>query len=113
MLLDLDHFKRINDASGHGAGDSVLKEVAKVAGGRLRHNDHLGRWGGEEFILICEGTPLEHAKHLAETIRARVAEHVFEKEAATSLAVTMSIGLAKVEPRETFDEALKRADDAL
>lgn len=113
MLLDLDHFKRINDTRGHDAGDRVLKEVAQVVGGRLRHDDHLGRWGGEEFILICEGTPLEHAKHLAETVRARVAEHVFEKEAATSLAVTMSIGLAKVEPGETFDEAFKRADEAL
>lgn len=113
MLLDLDHFKRINDTLGHDVGDRVLKEVARVVGGRLRHDDHLGRWGGEEFILICEGTPLEHARHLAETVRARVEEHVFERGAATSLPITMSIGLAKLAPGETFDAALKRADEAL
>lgn len=63
--------------------------------------------------MICEGTPLELTRHLAETVRARVGEHVFEKDAASSLAVTMSIGLAKVESGETFNGAFKRADEAL
>ncbi|WP_158658195.1 ligand-binding sensor domain-containing protein [Agarilytica rhodophyticola] len=112
MLLDIDHFKKINDSHGHDAGDRILCEVAEVLRSRLRHDDHIGRWGGEEFLFICKGSSPEKVSRLAETLRLKVAEHIFDNH-KTQLNITISIGVVKILGNESFEKAIKRADEAL
>jgi diguanylate cyclase (GGDEF)-like protein len=93
-LLDLDHFKRINDAWGHPAGDRVLQEAARTLQACLRHSDAIGRYGGEEFLLVLPGTTLDGATILAERCRQRLAELLLFGEDGTRIPVTASFGLA-------------------
>ncbi len=93
MLVDVDHFKRINDQYGHQTGDSVLKEIAGLLAQELRAADVLARYGGEEFILLLPNTTLAQGLAIAERVRARVARHGFGLRAAP-LHVTVSIGVA-------------------
>jgi diguanylate cyclase (GGDEF)-like protein len=109
LLLDLDHFKNINDQYGHVAGDEVLKRFADVLHGRLRQNDVDARWGGEEFAILADGAHLEAAFALAEHIRDAVENALFERPAH----ITVSIGVAEYQSGETGDDLLVRADDAL
>lgn len=112
LLMDIDNFKSINDHYGHDAGDSVLIEIAEIIKSAVRHSDHFGRWGGEEFILLCPSSTAAGAKGLADNIRTAIASHTF-KSATCSLNVTISIGVALVHSNESFQQALKRADTAL
>jgi two-component system, cell cycle response regulator len=105
-VLDLDHFKRINDAHGHKAGDQVLIAAAHAMGTHMRAEDQLGRLGGEEFLVLLPDTDSEAAVHMAERVRAEVAC------APTPVPITVSIGLATWEG-ETAEEFLHRADAAL
>lgn len=109
LLLDLDQFKRVNDAHGHPAGDQVLREVAALLAAESRASDHLGRWGGEEFVLILPQTERAEALELAKRIMSRVREYPFTKVGK----VTVSIGGATWEIGELPRDLIKRADDAL
>ncbi|HVX94775.1 MAG TPA: GGDEF domain-containing protein [Polyangia bacterium] len=98
LFLDIDHFKRINDAHGHPAGDYVLVELAKIAHGTLRNEDIFARYGGEEFAVISRATDVAEAESLAERLRRAVEEHAFTYE-GKSIPVTISVGVARA-PRE-------------
>jgi diguanylate cyclase (GGDEF)-like protein len=120
LMLDLDEFKRINDEHGHPAGDAVLKEMARVLKETLRTVDSVGRYGGEEFVVILPHTSPEEARATAERIRRKVQSHVFWV-GAKPLSVTLSIGVASypspaVDSPESLvreaDRALYRAKDA-
>jgi len=109
ILLDLDHFKEINDRYGHGAGDRVLIESSRLIADHLRRSDLLGRWGGEEFIVLAPETDLPGARLLAERLRLRLAVHRFEGIGD----LTASFGVAAHEPRDTAEILVHRADRAL
>lgn len=114
-IIDLDHFKSINDRCGHAGGDYVLKEFARVSRGSLRTSDILGRWGGEEFLLILPDTTLDAA--LASVERLRVLALAIQVPASTAgdpVRVTFSAGLATTaEGARSLDEIIARADAAL
>lgn len=112
VFIDVDRFKRINDERGHDAGDRILVDVARLIVSSVRQADVVGRWGGEEFILLCPGVHKEAVNSIVEKVRVAVAEHRFEK-GHEPLNVTISLGVAYVAPGESFDSALKRADLAL
>jgi two-component system, cell cycle response regulator len=105
-VLDLDHFKRINDTHGHQTGDSVLVTAAQALGAHLRAEDQLGRLGGEEFLILLPDTDSVAASHVAEKLRHEVAA------APTPVPVTVSVGVATWDGEAT-DDLLQRADDAL
>ncbi len=112
MLLDIDHFKRINDHCGHDTGDRVLTEISRLIRSCIRHSDHLGRWGGEEFVLLCSTQGRKNSKQLAEKVRTAVEQHLFETS-DKPLRVTVSIGLTHLRANDSYESALKRADHAL
>jgi diguanylate cyclase (GGDEF)-like protein len=111
LVVDIDHFKRINDTRGHDAGDRVLRRMASLIQRSLRATDPLARWGGEEFVVLLPSVLPEHVLRLAESIRSAVETIVFEPEDA--LHVTVSLGAAVRLPDESFDSLFKRADAAL
>lgn len=111
LLFDIDHFKRVNDHRGHDAGDRILKGIADVIRSNIRENDTLARWGGEEFIIISNGTQADALLQLAEKIRTLVANHTFEPQ--DSLQVTISVGAAPIHLGDNFENTFRRADGAL
>ena len=112
MLLDLDEFKRINDSHGHQAGDAVLREAAARMRAALPAGALLGRWGGEEFIVVLDGAPGREPAAIAEALRAAVAAAPVPFEGAT-IPVTVSIGLATAFAGDGIDALLAEADAAL
>lgn len=112
VFIDVDHFKRINDEYGHDAGDKILAEVAALLSDSVRQADVVGRWGGEEFILLCPGVQKEAVAGIAEKVRTAVAAHAFNTN-HRPLRDTISLGIAFVQQGEQFDQAYKRADLAL
>ena len=109
LLVDTDHFKRINDVFGHQKGDEVLIALSRMLESCSRKDDYVFRWGGEEFVLLLPRTSLEGAMQVAETLRAAIA-HI----AIPGLPrFTVSIGVARHNPDENIDELFKRVDDAL
>ena len=113
LIFDIDHFKRVNDAHGHLAGDFVLKELARVVSSRLRRDEVFARYGGEEFALVLPETSLEGARLLAETLRQKVDEHEFVFQ-SDSIRATISVGAAVLlEGDRTASDLLKRADERL
>lgn len=112
-MLDIDHFKRINDTYGHAAGDYVLKAVSKAAKLRLRRCDHFGRIGGEEFCVVMPDTPLADAAGLAEQIRKVIMNLKLEHE-GRRIAITTSVGVAQRYGRHSgFEPCLADADALL
>lgn len=111
IVIDLDHFKRINDHRGHYDGDRVLQTVGEVLRNHTRNTDGLGRWGGEEFILVCPGASLSKAADLAEKLRVRIMQTNFIPD--DPLAVTASFGVATSPGGGSFEDAFKQADEAL
>lgn len=110
LLMDIDHFKRVNDCFGHETGDVVLKQVAGLLQDSARISDFVARFGGEEFLVVLPDTPLEGAKVVAEKIRAGVAGAEFPMVGR----VTLSIGVASSASADmNEDEAVRRADGAL
>ena len=112
MICDIDFFKKINDTFGHQKGDQTLMQFAQFLSGRKRSTDFIGRWGGEEFILICPETSIDDAANLAETLRSAVEEQFCTED----LKFTISIGVASFHIEDTDDDAstlLHRADMAL
>jgi len=107
-LLDVDHFKRVNDVHGHSAGDNVLRAIGSALSSQARVTDTIGRWGGEEFLAVLNG-PLSGAHVFGERTRAaveRIRVHPVER-------ITISIGLAEVRPGEAILDAVSRADKRL
>ena len=111
-ILDLDHFKRINDGYGHLAGDKVLKIVAEQLRKRLRGHDFIARFGGEEFVLLMPQTSPPAAAQVAETLRAAIEACPFHFK-GERVVITTSIGLSAFRSGERGDQVLKRADEAL
>lgn len=113
LMLDIDHFKRVNDVHGHPIGDAVLKQFTATCAGMLRAHDLFGRLGGEEFAIVLPHTDAEGARCVAEKIRTAVAQTPMPT-AAGDITVTVSIGLAQMEglPGEV-DQLMARADQAL
>ena len=111
LLLDVDHFKSVNDERGHAAGDQVLQELAGRLRRRARTSDLVGRWGGEEFLVVAPDTGTDGARILGEGLRTAVSAAPIVLGSGP-LRVTASVGAASWE-RETVDEVLGRADQAL
>jgi len=111
LMLDLDHFKQLNDNFGHACGDQALRIFADTARGMLRERDLLGRLGGEEFALALPGASLDVALQAAERLRVALTEAVID--CAPGYRMSASIGVAMVEPNEELTAALARADHAL
>lgn len=118
IYYDLDHFKSVNDRYGHSTGDLVLKESASVVKGMVRKGDVLGRLGGEEFIVVLPGTPLEEAAELAERIRIAIEAHVFHVETdsrgaktAQQHRQTVSLGVTQLDGEMVEAKGLLDAAD--
>ena len=113
LFVDIDHFKSINDRFGHGIGDACLASVAQRLQAELRDGDHLGRWGGEEFVALLPGANLDNAHHTSERIlRAVSADPV--QIASGEVSITVSIGIAVLDPmHDDMHSLLHRADSAL
>lgn len=112
-VLDLDHFKSVNDTFGHGVGDEVLKRFARVAEACLRDADYTGRFGGEEFVLVLTQVDVEGAGVVAERLCRVLAETDFSDIETGLKRVTVSIGVTAYRSGESLDETLARADQCL
>jgi diguanylate cyclase (GGDEF)-like protein len=111
IVIDLDHFKRINDERGHHIGDRVLRTMGEILRDSTRNTDAVGRWGGEEFVLVCPGTSLASAADLAEKLRHRIMETNFIPE--NPLPISASFGVATSRADQGFEDAFRQADQAL
>jgi len=109
LMIDIDHFKSVNDTFGHQVGDQVLKSVAQILSAYVRQIDAVGRWGGEEFVIIAPHTDVAGALSLAEKIRHKIEEASFEPVAN----LTVSIGVGSYHQGEAIEELIKKADDSL
>ncbi len=114
LLVDIDHFKKINDKFGHPFGDAVLVNTAAIMRRAMRKMDIVGRLGGEEFLIVLPGAPAERGLEVAERLRAAVEAETVSQDGA-STPVTVSIGVASKEPGQSvlISEFLKAADEAL
>lgn len=112
-IMDIDHFKRVNDTYGHAAGDKVLMQVGQLVRGNLRPTDFAARIGGEEFVLVLPQTSLQGAVIAAERLRDAIAGTAFEHEGRSLQQVTVSLGLAELERSADYRDMLARADKAL
>src|SRR5208337_4889161 len=104
ILMDIDHFKRVNDDYGHKAGDKCLKEIAKLIKSSLRQSDFLARYGGEELIAILNGSSAASARDIAEKIRGRIERTRFCYKDVI-IPVTISLGVTEVMASDTDPEA--------
>lgn len=109
LILDLDHFKQVNDRFGHLIGDEVLKSFSQLLRNQIRQSDVVARWGGEEFIILLQDTSLASAIKMAEALRQRIEVNAFE----TVGHLTCSIGVAEFNSIEEADDLLHRADEQL
>ena len=112
LMVDIDHFKRINDTYGHQAGDVVLVAFARAAAANLRETDVFGRYGGEEFLAVLEQTPAQNVPIVAERLCALARELNFD-ELASGLRITVSIGGTDYRKPESWQKTIERADQAL
>ncbi|MBI4953679.1 MAG: GGDEF domain-containing protein [Myxococcales bacterium] len=113
LLMDLDQFKRVNDSYGHAAGDAVLRAFADRVRQATREHDKLVRRGGDEFVLIMPGAPPERAAAVGERIRERIAREPFDLGGGVLGSVTVSVGVATWDGRESPEDFEKRADAAM
>lgn len=111
IMLDIDHFKQVNDTRGHHVGDIVLREVAALMMDSIRNTDYCARYGGEEFVILLPHTGDKKAFALAERIRKRIARHTFVIEDESPLQLTVSLGVASL-PKENADDKLSLLCDA-
>lgn len=109
LLIDLDHFKKVNDLHGHAAGDEILRNITEIINLRIRVTDSLYRIGGEEFVVILDGQDLHRAAHLAEQLRTLIEAN----ELVPDHSVTISVGVAELKDDESGFDWLHRADEAL
>lgn len=109
MLIDIDHFKQVNDQHGHLRGDAILQQVATALTSRIRTTDKLGRWGGEEFLLLCPNTCLQDGIQLADSLRLFISDSI----AIEGKPLTLSFGLTEVRKHSSANEVVRQADEAL
>ncbi|MCQ2061636.1 MAG: GGDEF domain-containing protein, partial [Fibrobacter sp.] len=109
VILDIDHFKHINDTYGHAVGDEVLVNLTKLIQNKIRNTDSLVRWGGEEFVIFCEDTKLQNANFLAEKLRIAIENTPLIMQQQ----VTCSFGVAEMVAGEDPKRLFERADKAL
>lgn len=109
ILMDIDHFKKINDLYGHTIGDNVLASLSNIVKQHIRPNDLFARWGGEEFVLVCRNTKIEQASLIADKIRELIANFAFNDD----VKVTASFGVATLNAHETLEQLFNNADKAL
>lgn len=109
IIIDIDHFKQVNDTHGHDVGDSVLKEFAKILRQSIRKTDVVGRWGGEEFLIICPETNCAGARIEAEKIRKNIEKYNFNVVGKK----TASLGTAEIEEGMLLSQVIEKADSAL
>lgn len=109
LMIDIDFFKKVNDTFGHTKGDLVLREISGLVQSSIRSYDILGRYGGEEFVVLMPDIDCENAKHVAERIRLEIEGHEFEGVGR----VTVSVGLAQYTSPESIESLIDRADQAL
>ena len=112
LIVDIDHFKRVNDLHGHAVGDRVLCAVAHLLGARLRDADCLARYGGEEFVVVLRRCSVQRGRRVAEALRHNVASAEIETDIGVA-PITVSIGVAQWGPGEQLDEVIQRADRTL
>lgn len=110
LLIDLDHFKVINDEFGHAMGDQVIRRVSKLLSANTRSADEVARYGGEEFVMLLRGMHLDQAESIAERLRRQVEDMTGLPE---PVSVTVSIGIAARHPEDSVASLLKRSDEAL
>lgn len=115
LVLDLDHFKQVNDTAGHLTGDRLLQDIAASLAAELRQTDQVFRYGGEEFVVILANTDQAQGLVIAERIRAAVAKPrtVDSSGSPTTITITVSIGVATSRDLDTRDQLFDRSDDAL
>ncbi|SNS54774.1 GGDEF domain-containing protein [Pseudomonas segetis] len=111
-IIDIDHFKRINDAYGHLAGDKVLKIIASELQKRMRKTDFIARFGGEEFVVLLPSTPMEGGQQLIETLRSAIEKCPFHFK-GEPVTITLSAGISAFAEGDRSDEVFERADQAL
>lgn len=109
ILLDIDDFKKVNDTYGHLFGDEVLKKFAQILMGNIRQTDKLGRWGGEEFLIVCPNINEENLKKLAEELRKNIEQDNFLRERS----ITASFGLSLFDGVKDIEEVIGEADTNL
>ena len=113
LLIDVDHFKAINDRHGHATGDRVLQAIAHILGSSIRKADLCGRLGGEEFAIYLSGMALPHSAAMADRIRLAVASLAVEAPDGESITPTISVGAAAAAESPTAEHLLQRADMAM
>jgi two-component system cell cycle response regulator len=113
IILDVDHFKQVNDRYGHATGDHVLEFVGSMLPKAVRSCDVVARWGGEEFVLALPSTPLQGAVLVAERARRTLEEASVQAGNGSTVPVTASFGVAQLNPGETIDQLIDRADRAM
>jgi diguanylate cyclase (GGDEF)-like protein len=111
LLIDVDHFKRVNDHYGHAVGDEVLMHLSHCIRDHIRGVDNVGRWGGEEFLVLLPNAALEEARKTAERLRGTVAAHVYSE--MPELNLTISVGVIEANRMMTIDETLRSVDKML
>jgi diguanylate cyclase (GGDEF)-like protein len=109
MLIDIDHFKNINDTYGHQVGDMVLQRVSTLFRRSIRSTDIVGRWGGEEFMVLCPQTNINQCNIFAQNLRAKIENYNFPNIKNQ----TASFGLSTYKEGYSLEELIKQADDAL
>ncbi len=113
LVWDVDDFKQINDRFGHKAGDKALRVIGRILSARPRELDFVGRYGGEEFVMLLVNSSLENAKRLAEEIREAVANSGFHSSAKDKIPITISCGISEFRAGDTADDVFVRADEAM
>ncbi len=112
LLVDIDHFKQVNDHYGHGVGDIVLRHIANLIQQTVRHSDQACRWGGEEFVILLDDCNLDNALLRADTLRKKI-ESAKVRTKDDTIQITISCGVAEYKNNETLDMLINRADIAL
>lgn len=113
LLADVDHFKEVNDAHGHPAGDTALRTIAATMSGAVRVYDVVARWGGEEFLILCPGIEAPDLLRLADRLLALVHRSELRLDGGASLALSISLGLTVARADDTLESVIARADAAL
>lgn len=113
LLIDIDHFKRINDSYGHQTGDTVLRHIGTVITTESRPSDIVTRYGGEEILLIAPNTDFEAACSLAERLRQKIESSTMQTAEGVALAITASIGLTSLTALDTVETLIERTDQSL
>jgi len=109
VMMDIDHFKNVNDQYGHAVGDEVLAGISALVKHHIRDTDLFARWGGEEFVLVCRDTQIQYAQYIAEKLCGIIAKHKFSRQ----LQVTASFGVATLTGGQSVEQLFKAADDVL